>query len=191
MDRTDTDAASGDDSRNSANLGSVTEEGGHGNTDPNYSKVNNAAPPVDEAERREDKVSSFVIDVNCDDADVRDNQRVCRICHLSSKEGGKSSMGLIQLGCGCRGELGFAHVDCAEAWFKVRGNRVCEICGETAKNIKGGSDYGLMEAWSDRSSTDASSASSEGSRRTFHYIRPAAAIEVGHMDIYGGRTPWI
>lgn len=162
------DTAGGDDSNNSANPRTVIEVGEHGIADPN-SKVNgsmaNIAAPVDETAKMEDKLSSFIIDVNCNVA-MGDNQWVCRICHLSAKESGKSLMGLIELGCGCKGELGVAHLDCAEAWFRVRGNRFCEICGDTAKNIKGVGDCGFMEAWNDRrSSTDPSSLSSEGSRR--------------------------
>lgn len=161
------DTASGDESGNSANLGIVIEVGEREIADPdskaNGSAVNNEAP-VDEAAKMEDKRSFFVIDVSCNDA-VGDNQRVCRICHLSAKESGKSSMGLIDLGCACKGELGVAHLDCAEAWFSVRGNRLCEICGDSAINIKGVSDYGFMEAWNDRSSTDPTSVSSVGSRR--------------------------
>ncbi|XP_073309264.1 uncharacterized protein [Primulina huaijiensis] len=161
------DTANGDESSNPANLGDVIKVGEHEIADPgskvNGTAVNNAAP-VDETEKMEDKRSSFVIDVNCNDA-MGDNQRVCRICHLSAKESGKSLTGLIELGCRCTGELGVAHLDCAEAWFRVRGNRLCEICGDTAKNIKGVSDYGFMEAWNDRSSTDPSRVSSEGSRR--------------------------
>lgn len=160
---------SGDvDSSNSAIPGTVIEGGEHGISDPNSkengSMASNAAP-VDETAKMGVKLSSFVIDIDGNVA-MGDNQRVCRICHLSAKESGKSLLGLIELGCACKGELGVAHLDCAEAWFRVRGNRFCEICGDTAKNIKGVSDYGFMEAWNDRSSTDPSSAlSSEGSRR--------------------------
>ncbi|XP_073157642.1 uncharacterized protein [Henckelia pumila] len=161
------DSAGSDDSGNSVDPGTVIEVGEHVIADPN-SKVNGSmadnATPVDETAKTEDKRSSIVIDVDCKDA-IGDSQRVCRICHLSAKESGKSLMGLIELGCRCKGELGVAHLDCAEAWFRVRGNRFCEICGDAAKNIKGVSDYGFMEAWNDRSSTDPSNLTSEGSRR--------------------------
>ncbi|KAH9309791.1 hypothetical protein KI387_037702, partial [Taxus chinensis] len=63
-----------------------------------------------------------------------DTERVCRVCHLSSDC--RTSPGdLIQIGCGCKDDLGISHRHCAEAWFKIRGNRLCEICGETAKNV--------------------------------------------------------
>ncbi|XP_010549417.1 PREDICTED: uncharacterized protein LOC104820605 [Tarenaya hassleriana] len=86
-----------------------------------------------------------------------DGKRECRICHLSYEQSpevtdrvsGKSvNMDLIQIGCGCKDELGSAHVYCAEAWFKLKGNRVCEICGQPARNITGLRNNGFIEEWS-------------------------------------------
>ncbi|KAG2332721.1 hypothetical protein Bca52824_003901 [Brassica carinata] len=68
-------------------------------------------------------------------------QRICRICHFGSDQtpdrvSGKSvSVDLIEIGCKCKNELGLAHFHCAEAWFKLRGNSVCEICGSSALNV--------------------------------------------------------
>ncbi|KAF5736251.1 putative RING/FYVE/PHD zinc finger superfamily protein [Tripterygium wilfordii] len=100
-----------------------------------------------------------------------DVEKVCRICllstegsakgHLSSEDSQENilatmttdvhmtaaSMDLVQLGCGCKDELGIAHVHCAEAWFKLKGNRLCEICGQTAKNVTGVRDNRVMEEW--------------------------------------------
>ncbi|KAL8151134.1 hypothetical protein V2J09_020942 [Rumex salicifolius] len=70
-------------------------------------------------------------------------ERVCRICHLSGNGDGEedscSSMGseFIELGCGCKDELGISHYQCAHAWFSLKRTRKCEICGKTAKNIDG------------------------------------------------------
>ncbi|VFR00386.1 unnamed protein product [Cuscuta campestris] len=78
--------------------------------------------------------------------EAEEETRDCRICRLSlSGSGGiggdgelePSSGDAIQLGCSCRGDLGTAHKQCAETWFKIRGNTTCEICGETAVNIAG------------------------------------------------------
>ncbi|CAN1166220.1 hypothetical protein LINPERPRIM_LOCUS34175 [Linum perenne] len=103
-----------------------------------------------------EKASPYVIDMNWD------GEKVCRICHLSSEGSIEAvtaaaaaahgvtvtSMELIQLGCGCKDELGVAHSHCGEAWFKLKGNRVCEICGEMAKNITGvGDNVSFMEEW--------------------------------------------
>ncbi|KAG1367761.1 hypothetical protein COCNU_14G002290 [Cocos nucifera] len=76
-------------------------------------------------------------------------EKVCRICHLSP-DPAEDVLELIQLGCGCKGELEIAHRHCAEAWFKLKGNRYCEICGTIAKNITGEEDSRFMEEWHDR-----------------------------------------
>lgn len=62
---------------------------------------------------------SSVIDVKY----VDDFEKVCRICHLDTYESGKKFVDLIEIGCGCKGELGFVHSHCAETWFKLKGNR--------------------------------------------------------------------
>ncbi|KAM7500565.1 hypothetical protein LguiA_024979 [Lonicera macranthoides] len=82
-------------------------------------------------------------------------EKVCRICHLSPDQSNETTKekDLIQLGCGCKGELGIVHSHCAEAWFKLRGNRLCEICGEIAKNISGVGDNRFMEDWNNRRSS--------------------------------------
>ena len=85
---------------------------------------------VPEAER-----DSCVIDINCGSAkgcvDKWDGEMVCRICHLSSDQSpdrttatmSSTTADLLHLGCGCKDELGIAHAQCAETWFKLRGNR--------------------------------------------------------------------
>lgn len=77
------------------------------------------------------------------------SERICRICHLNFSDsvsdggsdggggGGDSGGGVIELGCDCKGDLGAAHKQCAETWFKIRGNLTCEICGATAHNVGG------------------------------------------------------
>ncbi|KAF5738527.1 hypothetical protein HS088_TW13G01427 [Tripterygium wilfordii] len=62
-------------------------------------------------------------------------RRDCRICHLGLKSRG--GLAAIELGCSCKGDLGAAHKKCAETWFKIKGNMVCEICGATAVNVAG------------------------------------------------------
>ncbi|XP_022723731.1 uncharacterized protein LOC111280519 [Durio zibethinus] len=103
-----------------------------------------------------------------------DGERVCRICHLNSEQSLEStdsvsttaaSMDLIQLGCGCKDELGIAHSHCAEAWFKVKGNRMCEICGQTAKNITGVRHNGFIENWHNQGSTSGGVRSSDRGAR--------------------------
>lgn len=62
-------------------------------------------------------------------------KRNCRICHMrlvggggggrsgggDGESGGGGGEG-IELGCSCKGDLGAAHKQCAETWFKIRGN---------------------------------------------------------------------
>lgn len=104
-----------------------------------------------------------VIDMKCSSHkgfyESSQGERVCRICHLAfgqasdatAVENASAANGdLIQLGCACKDELGIAHVHCAEVWFKLKGNRLCEICGETAKNVSGVASNGFMEEWNDR-----------------------------------------
>lgn len=106
---------------------------------------------------------SCVIDMKCSSHkgfyESSQGERVCRICHLAfgqasdatAVENASAASGdLIQLGCACKDELGIAHVHCAEVWFKLKGNRLCEICGETAKNVSGVASNGFMEEWNDR-----------------------------------------
>lgn len=51
------------------------------------------------------------------------NLRVCRICHLHTDATNQDSGLLFELGCSCREDLAVAHKQCAEAWFKIKGNK--------------------------------------------------------------------
>ncbi|XP_076882364.1 uncharacterized protein LOC143530818 [Bidens hawaiensis] len=79
-------------------------------------------------------------------------ERDCRICHLSldltndkSCENGVA----FELGCCCKDDLAAAHKHCAEAWFKIKGNKTCEICGSIASNVAGANEAELMEQWNE------------------------------------------
>ncbi|XP_012068519.2 uncharacterized protein LOC105631129, partial [Jatropha curcas] len=56
------------------------------------------------------------------------NERDCRICHLGLESVEQENGVAIELGCSCKGDLGAAHKKCAETWFKIKGNTICEIC---------------------------------------------------------------
>ncbi|KAI3419450.1 RING-CH-type domain-containing protein [Psidium guajava] len=75
--------------------------------------------------------------------------RDCRICHLSLDAANQESGVAIELGCSCKADLAAAHKLCAEAWFKIKGNKVCEICGATARNVAGANEAELMEQWNE------------------------------------------
>ncbi|XP_025805971.1 uncharacterized protein LOC112884700 [Panicum hallii] len=97
-------------------------------------------------------VAHVVVDV-ADGSAASDRERQwpgCRICHLADGDGElpqQLSGRLVRLGPGCRGELAAAHRRCAEAWFSVRGNRRCEICGENAVSITGGGGKEFIRQW--------------------------------------------
>lgn len=81
-------------------------------TDAGLGLPESVVAAVDLSSRRDEGGERFVDEIK---------EKVCRICHLSSEQCEGSD--LIQLGCGCKGELGAAHRHCAEAWFMVKGDR--------------------------------------------------------------------
>lgn len=72
-------------------------------------------------------------------------ERDCRICHLGldSKDG--ESGDAIELGCSCKDDLAAAHKNCAETWFKIKGNKTCEICNSIARNVAVPSEAELIQ----------------------------------------------
>ncbi|XP_020590210.1 uncharacterized protein LOC110031381 [Phalaenopsis equestris] len=85
--------------------------------------------------------SSMEVDLESLISEVEENvqksETDCRICHLSLEIYSQDSGGPMVLGCSCKHDLASAHKQCAETWFKLKGNRTCEICGLTAKNVAG------------------------------------------------------
>ncbi|KAH6773603.1 hypothetical protein C2S52_003500 [Perilla frutescens var. hirtella] len=162
----DSNQRSGDCSRNLETviaIGGNNLEGADGNSkesSPDKAAVEDVAARMERGEA----CSSCSIEVDYNHV-VVGNQNVCRICHLSAKESGKSTVELMELGCGCKGELGVAHLQCAEAWFRVKGNRLCEICGEAARNMTGVGDNGFMEEWNARRWIDGDNNSTSDGRR--------------------------
>jgi len=105
----------------------------------NESGLNFTSMKVPEGASETDK-NSCVIDIKCSSrkkfSENSKGEQICRICHLASvqpSDENEATVGpaassamfsdLIQLGCACKDELGIAHVHCAEAWFKLKGNR--------------------------------------------------------------------
>lgn len=62
-----------------------------------------------------------------DDPEVEEDadkgERDCRICHLSLEKAAPESGVAIVLGCSCKDDLAAAHKQCAETWFKIKGNK--------------------------------------------------------------------
>ncbi|KAL2484779.1 RING/FYVE/PHD zinc finger superfamily protein [Abeliophyllum distichum] len=67
-------------------------------------------------------------------------ERDCRICHLSLVSSSPETGVAIELGCSCKDDLAAAHRHCAETWFKIKGNKTCEICNSIARNVVGPND---------------------------------------------------
>ncbi|VFQ99454.1 unnamed protein product [Cuscuta campestris] len=91
--------------------------------------------------RRSSAASECLVDVDLESGD-RENEghlgkpvRDCRICHLGLDAENPDSGLPIELGCSCKDDLAVAHKHCAEAWFKIRGNKTCEICGSIAQSV--------------------------------------------------------
>uniref|UniRef100_A0A7N0T6S7 RING-CH-type domain-containing protein n=1 Tax=Kalanchoe fedtschenkoi TaxID=63787 RepID=A0A7N0T6S7_KALFE len=77
-------------------------------------------------------------------------ERDCRICHLSLESSDQTDSDVaIVLGCSCKDDLAAAHKQCAEAWFKIKGNRTCEICRAVARNVAGPTELESTEHWSE------------------------------------------
>ncbi|XP_009593768.1 uncharacterized protein LOC107762403 [Nicotiana tabacum] len=104
------------------NINTSTKCGG------NSEKVSNNGEGQELGEIILEKGTEVVVDIDDENPGM---EKVCRICHLNEE-----SKEIIELGCDCKAELGICHRHCAEAWFNQRGNRLCEICGKTAKNVQ-------------------------------------------------------
>uniref|UniRef100_A0A5B7AGX7 RING-CH-type domain-containing protein n=1 Tax=Davidia involucrata TaxID=16924 RepID=A0A5B7AGX7_DAVIN len=86
------------------------------------------------------------------------SERDCRICHLSFDASNQESGIPIELGCSCKDDLAAAHKQCAEAWFRIKGNKTCEICGSIARNVAGANEAELMEQWNEANDAAAAAA---------------------------------
>ncbi|OWM81765.1 uncharacterized protein LOC116193200 [Punica granatum] len=74
-----------------------------------------------------------------------ERERDCRICHLGLESNSHESGAPIELGCSCKDDLGAAHKNCAETWFKIKGNKTCEICHSIARNVAGTNEVDTVE----------------------------------------------
>ncbi|KAL8039272.1 hypothetical protein ABFX02_10G024700 [Erythranthe guttata] len=96
--------------------------------------------------------SDYVLDLETGDANNNNNKaclanfdRDCRICHLSLVSSSPGSGIAIELGCSCKDDLAAAHKHCAETWFKIKGNKTCEICNSVARNVVGPNDIEAVQ----------------------------------------------
>lgn len=98
---------------------------------------------------------------------VDNSSKDCRICHLSLDSTNQESGIPIELGCSCKEDLAAAHKHCAEAWFKIKGNKTCEICGSVARNVIGGNETEFMDQWNETSNTTAATPAPATETRSF------------------------
>ncbi|CAA0829827.1 PAR1 protein [Striga hermonthica] len=91
------------------------------------------------------------------------------ICHLSLFSSSPGCSGpAIELGCACKDDLAAAHKHCADTWFKIRGNKTCEICNSIAENVAGPTidfDFAQEDSESSIDGTEESGQSNAGVRR--------------------------
>uniref|UniRef100_A0A0D6R237 RING-CH-type domain-containing protein n=1 Tax=Araucaria cunninghamii TaxID=56994 RepID=A0A0D6R237_ARACU len=81
--------------------------------------------------------------------DGNGTEKECRVCHMAVEKNQQD----IELGCACKADLAVAHKHCAETWFRIKGDRTCEICGQTARNVVGMEDGEVVEQWNEGSAT--------------------------------------
>ncbi|XP_010423910.1 PREDICTED: uncharacterized protein LOC104708950 [Camelina sativa] len=62
-------------------------------------------------------------------------EKDCRICHLGLESNRHECGDPMVLGCSCKDDLGYVHKQCADTWFKIKGNKTCEICRCIAQNF--------------------------------------------------------
>ncbi|KAJ0262246.1 Uncharacterized protein HA466_0052120 [Hirschfeldia incana] len=96
------------------------------------------------------KVSSVMSPSEVDDGDeaTAPPEKDCRICHLGVVE--TSGGGAIELGCSCKDDLAVAHRQCAETWFKIKGDKICEICQSVARNVGGANEMVMVTVVDER-----------------------------------------
>ncbi|KAF0923975.1 hypothetical protein E2562_007794 [Oryza meyeriana var. granulata] len=119
----------------------------------------------DAGEEHHRRKSSCVSECSLDDVDleaglaeiIKDSpekaEKCCRICHLGLESAAAESGAGITLGCSCKGDLSYSHKQCAETWFKIKGNKICEICNSTTCNVLGLGDSESVEQWNESNST--------------------------------------
>ncbi|KAG6404385.1 hypothetical protein SASPL_136631 [Salvia splendens] len=117
-------------------------------------------------ERRDSNVSEYSVEMVDLESGAEESKlhrtriiKDCRICHLSMDATNQESGIPIELGCSCKDDLAASHKQCAEAWFKIKGNKICEICGSIAQNVVGVNEADLiMEQWNEANDAEAAAA---------------------------------
>ncbi|CAH2073956.1 unnamed protein product [Thlaspi arvense] len=99
----------------------------------------------------------------------------CRICHMSLDAANLESGVPIELGCSCKDDLAAAHKHCAETWFKIKGNKICEVCGSIAGNV-----VGTVEAESEETRNEANGTVNQALRTSGPRLAQSRSFWQGH-----------
>ncbi|CAF2359012.1 hypothetical protein BRARA_J02634 [Brassica rapa] len=109
-------------------------------TDNNVEPRRSCSCAEEEDEERRSNASLCSVEVDLElgrpEKAVHFSEKDCRICHMTLDATNLESGVGIELGCSCKDDLAAAHKHCAETWFKIKGNKICEVCGSIAGNVE-------------------------------------------------------